>query len=125
MARAILAIAFTLALVTVTYAQAERHSGLWLKQQAESYEKFVAGGNKTGEPKVAGEAGTFMGFVDGIALSSSGTAFCLPDGTTLDQMYAVVAKWVHNNPEKWHIQSHLLVSQALTQAFPCTRGQRR
>lgn len=75
------------------------------------------------EPKVAGEAGAFMGFIDGMSYAPGSRFFCEPTGTTYDQLYAVVSKWINNNPEKWHLRANELVMQALGQAFPCEKSR--
>lgn len=125
MTRIIVLIAVALGIAGVASAQTERYSGLWLKQHAQAYDKFVAEGNKTSDPKVAGEAGTFMGFIDGMSYAPASEFFCASAGTTYDQLYAVVSKWVNNNPEKWHMRANQLVVQALAQAFPCERKKQR
>ena len=121
--RSVFSIVVALGIVGIASAQTDRHSGLWLKQHAQAYEKFLAGGNTTSEPKVAGEAGAFMGFIDGMSYAPGSRFFCEPTGTTYDQLYAVVSKWINNNPEKWHLRANELVMQALGQAFPCEKSR--
>lgn len=125
MIRIIFSIAVALGIAGVASAQTDRRSGLWLKQHAQAYDKFVAEGNKASDPQVAGEAGRFMGFIDGMSYAPASEFFCAPSGTTYDQLYAVVSKWVNNNPEKWHLRANQLVVQALGQAFPCERKKSR
>ena len=121
--RSVFSIVVVLGIAGVASAQTDRHSGLWLKQHVQAYEKFLAGGNTTSEPKVAGEAGAFMGFIDGMSYAPGSRFFCEPTGTTYDQLYAVVSKWINNNPEKWHLRANELVMQALGQAFPCEKSR--
>lgn len=86
----------------------------------DTWEKAYAVGS-TSDPKEAGAAGYYTGYVDGVVEALWKKSVCLPEGSTHDQAYAVVAKYLKNNPEKWNMTPYLLVSTSLIEAFPCNR----
>ena len=45
---------------------------------------------------------------------------CPPDGVTLEQMTSVVIKYLTDRPEQLHIQASVLVSVAISLAWPCS-----
>lgn len=65
-----------------------------------------------------------LGVVSTIADSYEGDrsqdfCFSLPQGTTQNQLAAVVKKWLDQNPENLHMPAALLVQYAFFEAFPC------
>ena len=48
------------------------------------------------------------------------TTSCLPSKVTLEQLIAVVLKWLEDNPSTWSDPASTLVSKALISAFPCS-----
>lgn len=97
----------------------EPHTGLWLKHQMDSWETVSAHDGRTARPEEAVDFGLFAGYVNGVTDALWDLSVCVPQGTTYDQTYAVVAKYLKGNPEKWHLSPFLLTSTALKEAFPC------
>jgi Rap1a immunity proteins len=73
-----------------------------------------------------------MGFIEGvlssqeiaIELDNPSTVCKLPEeGITTGQIVRIVVKYLEEHPEKLHLNSSLLVLDALRQAFPCTVQQ--
>jgi Rap1a immunity proteins len=46
---------------------------------------------------------------------------CLPDGTGSEQAIRIVVKYLNSHPEKLHKDAHILVVEALREAFPCSK----
>ena len=44
-----------------------------------------------------------------------------PGNVTYGQMFKIVSKYLHNNPEKLHFDAYSLVTQALKEAFLCKK----
>jgi len=77
------------------------------------------------------DASYCLGFVNGIMVMAydwqasakqSKLTFlpCLPlDGMTSGQALRIVTKYLKAHPEKLHRDAHILVVEALTEAFPC------
>lgn len=49
---------------------------------------------------------------------------CIPDEVTLGQKIKVVTKYLEDHPEALHLDSTLLIKNALEKAFPCKRGHK-
>lgn len=74
--------------------------------------------------------GYLMGLNDGIGVmvavaNQSNKAvlkspFCLPDSVTLGQQVRVVLKYIRANPGKAHMDTSVLATKALKEAFPCS-----
>ena len=62
---------------------------------------------------------SFQGFIDGVMSQTFKKAWCINDRTSTDQFYAVVSKYLRDNPEKWNKQSADLVLISIGKAFPC------
>jgi Rap1a immunity proteins len=60
-------------------------------------------------------------------LIASGAAqqngICLPPGASANQNRLVVQKYMADHPEKLHEYAAILILDALSQAFPCTKNQ--
>ena len=102
----------------------EPHTGLWLKYQMDMWERVNAQNGTTNSPKEAADYGLFIGYINGVSEALSGLSVCIPSGSTYDQSYAVVAKYLKDNPEKWHLSPFLLTSSALKEAFPCQKKKK-
>jgi hypothetical protein len=88
----------------------------------DSWEKIQAQDGKTNDPRDASNYGHFAGYINGVADTLwTSQSVCMPEGTTYDQMYAVVAKYLKANPERWHLSPFLLTSAALKEGFPCKK----
>lgn len=46
---------------------------------------------------------------------------CLPDGTTLEQISAVVKKYILDNPKDWQEPANSEVIYAMTNTWPCKK----
>ncbi|MGI8427176.1 MAG: Rap1a/Tai family immunity protein [Actinomycetota bacterium] len=69
-------------------------------------------------------SGTYMGYVVGVADAFSGEIWCpgrAGNGVTVSQITSTVAKYMNNNPDKWHLEATTLIMNALQQAFPCKK----
>ena len=67
------------------------------------------------------EAGQYGGYLKGIADTTNSLSWCNPGNVTTGQMFKIVSKYLHNNPEKLHLYADDLVKQALKEAFPCKK----
>lgn len=65
----------------------------------------------------------FSGYVEGVADALSGTDLCFPKGTSVTQVSTMVASYVSQHPEQWHLAASTLVVAALKPTFPCTPGR--
>ena len=70
--------------------------------------------------RVLMKATYFQGYVDGAfqTLATHGL-ICPSAGVTHAQAWAVTAKYLHENPDKWNDNPDNLVRLALSNAFPC------
>ena len=68
-------------------------------------------------------SGYLMGLKDGTVVAfAGGQMFCFPDqGIELGQQVKIVIKYIKANPEKAHLPTAVLATQALQRAFPCKR----
>jgi len=67
------------------------------------------------------EADRYVAFVVGVTDSLEEIEFCLPERPTVQQVCAVVAKYLNAHPETWDQPAFRLVAAALKQAFPCKK----
>jgi len=87
-------------------------SGNELVQKLREYEK----GDK--DPTIdLQESAYYMGFVMGV-YDATTYAYNSPAGTTKGQIWAIVGKYLKENPEKWSEPAADLVRNALRKAFP-------
>ena len=63
-------------------------------------------------------ASRFTGYVTGVADALDTIMFDIPEGTTKDQIVAIVGKYLEANPDKWQFGGSVLVVNALKGAFP-------
>lgn len=99
-------------------ANAGFYDGNKLQSYAASYEKTNSGvANSVDQVNSA----LYMGYVAGISdvLRLSGI-ICPPSNATVGQAVAITSKYLRENPEHWSVAGELLVSRALTPAFPCS-----
>jgi hypothetical protein len=93
-------------------------SGMDLKKKADALER-VNTGKFTDSDGV--EAGFFIGFVYGVAQAYNGALICIPEATQAEQVVAIVAKFIKNNPEKWNKAANYIVLEALSPTFQCNK----
>jgi hypothetical protein len=67
------------------------------------------------------DAERYRSFVVGVSDALDETSFCLPEGSTVSQICAVVAKYLKAIPEEWNQPAVILVTRALKKAFPCKK----
>jgi hypothetical protein len=76
-------------------------------------------------PSSSARYGFCVGYVAGIAETlhdfgaPPGLRVCIEDGVIHGQLKEVVVNSLQARPQDRHLQPHLLVSRALSQAFPC------
>lgn len=70
-----------------------------------------------------------IGFVEGVIEGTMITAilgnqgeypYCMPTTTSPRQDAAVVAKYLNDNPDQWHLPAGLLITRAFSLAYPCS-----
>ena len=89
-------------------------SGKELIEQSEHYEKC----SKEYDSKYSLYTGAFIGYVVAIAECGNGIFFDMPQNSQRKQVFAVVVKYLKNNPSEWHKRGQSLVVDALQEAFP-------
>jgi hypothetical protein len=67
------------------------------------------------------DANEALGYIAGVHDSLQGLMFCTPAGSTRGQIVHVVLKYLDANPEKWQMNSSVLIVVALETAFPCPK----
>lgn len=76
--------------------------------------------------KQGAEDFAFMYYVlGGAEVLSVRREICLPSGSTGTQIAAVAAKSIRARPEVWHLHGTMLLTLALTSAFPCPPGVKK
>jgi hypothetical protein len=95
-------------------------SGTEIARFALAYEQGLAAG---GVPNpVYPNVTYFQGFVNGVLYADlNRRIFCLPANATMGQAWAVVAKFLRENPAQWSRDPSILVEMALSRAFPCDK----
>ena len=105
--------------VAVLFAtEALAMDGNELKGLADNYVR-----NKYTNPDDIYNAGKFDGFIGGIIEAYTFTSFCQPNGVTRGQQFAIVTKYLNDNPEKLHLPARDLIIEAINQAFPCPKDK--
>lgn len=96
-------------------AHADSYSGAELKRFADAGVAVREG--QTGVDQIG--AGVYVGYLAGVAGSFQGVYYCPPDGVTLLDEAAVVARYLDENPDKLAQPAQMLVVKALGIAYPC------
>lgn len=78
-------------------------------------------GSNGGGGAVDWKSGSYLGYISAISDSFNEIAFCLPKGSTYQQIGAVVMKSLKANPETWEKSAALLVMDSLQKAYPCAK----
>lgn len=65
--------------------------------------------------------GILLGYVRGVSEEKMYRRFCPPEGTTVDQVLAVVKKYIRDNPTTWNQPANVRVTKSLSIAFPCKK----
>ncbi|MDP5137925.1 Rap1a/Tai family immunity protein [Rheinheimera baltica] len=64
-------------------------------------------------------AGLFVGYVGGVADTGRYTLYCPPDTFALQQAIEISAKYITAVPERRHLGAARLISEALSEHYPC------
>ncbi len=68
---------------------------------------------------------SFSYYISGVAdTMESASQICIPEGVNNGQIYAIVTKYIKNNPEKWNMSANDLVVQPLLDTFPCKKEKK-
>jgi hypothetical protein len=62
--------------------------------------------------------GVFTGYVVGVIDANRLNPKHPVAGAKVNELCAIVAKYLKNNPEKWHLSGAVLVAEAINEAFP-------
>jgi hypothetical protein len=90
----------------------------------ETFADFVSGNalyNWSKEKESNYIKGLFGGYVIGIVDTTDGILFCIPKGSSVGQLNAVVKKYLEQNPEEWNKSASNIVILSLEKAFPCKK----
>jgi len=64
------------------------------------------------------QTGRYAGFVVGVHDALQGILFQAPPNVRVKQIFAIVANYLKNHPERWNESGLVLVADALKEAFP-------
>ncbi len=93
-----------------------------LARFAAAYEHSRAQGNLIyGGPELAMDIAYYSGFVNGVALSTLGIAWCPREAFSMAQIWSVAAKFLAEHPQQWNQPPATLVALGLASAYPCKR----
>jgi hypothetical protein len=73
------------------------------------------------QPNDDREYARLFGYVTGATDAMDGGMLCIPEGTTVEQLVAMVSKYVEANPAEWHYTASSLVWGALKPTYPCNK----
>jgi hypothetical protein len=94
------------------------NNGNGLLQSAEASERLAQGRPLRDD---VWSSASWLGFVAGVAwtLDDIDPRVCLPEGSNVNQLTAVVLQYLRQNPAQLHRPSQELAREALRRAFPC------
>jgi hypothetical protein len=126
----IVLVTFFIGIVNINCAQANEEvmcatGGANFARCAADWETSFQNGNKMEDTATAWNIANFQGFIDGIVSIANGNIWCPKTMIPLDQIYAMTAKYVRENPDKWNAQPSLLVIKPLSKAFPCINNHKK
>lgn len=84
-----------------------------LVQCMREYEKYNAGRMDADPLKI----GMYVGYVEGIFVTDSN--ICCGGMRKLQQILAIVGKYLTENPERWNKPAYTLVQEGIQKACPC------
>ena len=99
-----------------SYSYRYRLPGDKLVEYCREYEKA-----ERGEKYLPGGDAYFRGYVSGISDAYDEILFNSPLDSKSGQLYAIIVKYLNENPEKWNEPARNLVINALQKAFPLTK----
>lgn len=80
------------------------------------FQRHSSGGDMT--PEEMFRVLYWQGYVTGAVDAGDGIAFTLPIGTTANQVFAIVGKWIDEHPTEWNKPADVIIWAALKEAFP-------
>ncbi len=99
--------------------------GSELQRYSEAFVEVMSGKQNYSE-KDASYSGMFIGYVDGVVDMSNDSGFlCIPIDVSRKELYAIVIKYIKNNPEKWNKSGAELVLDALTPVFSVRKNLKK
>lgn len=63
----------------------------------------------------------YQNYILGIIDSVDGVLFCLPKNANGRQVFAIIDKYINENPDKWNKSAWDLVYNPLKKTFPCKK----
>ena len=94
--------------------KASAMDGNELKELADAYIRAEL--NKYTSKYDVGNAGKFVGYIGGVIEAYPFSTFCQPQGVTQGQQFAIVTKYLNDNPAKLHLLASELIFEAMAQA---------
>jgi hypothetical protein len=95
-------------------------AGFWdgnkLKTLADAKDRIDLGKGTTADYH---DSSVLTGYVAGVVDALSGSVFCVPPGTQLQQAIGIASKYIKDHPEEWGDRGSALVAAGLKQAFRC------
>jgi hypothetical protein len=64
---------------------------------------------------------SYTNYIYGVLDSIEGISVCTPKNTNGGQIFAIVSKYINDNPDKWHYPAWNLVYEPLIKTFPCKK----
>ena len=97
---------------------------LFLISNSGSLFAVLVDGNKLSEwsnnqDQAGFESGLFEGYVAGVLDVGNNLIFCTTSDVKREQLNAIVAKFLKNNPEQWNEPASILVIDSIRSEFPC------
>lgn len=70
-------------------------------------------------------ANAYIYYISGVVDTMIDASFiCIPEGVNNGQIFAIVTKYIKNNPENWNKSASHLVIQPILDAFPCAQEKK-
>lgn len=123
--RTVLWIVALAAVILGVSADSNAIEGPVFRELCESYKSMSADPQGASKNDLL-KAGMFKGFVWAILESWTDSEarkglFCIPIGVSDEQAARIVADYMDNHPEYWHLPAMMQVAMALEEKFPCPR----
>ena len=67
------------------------------------------------------DVGAYHYYIFGVLDSIEGILVCTPNNTNGRQIFAIVSKFINDNPDKWNKSAWNLVYEPLKKTFPCKK----
>lgn len=96
-------------------------SGAMFAQCAATWERVFHNANVMANDTDLWQTASFQSFIDGVAFVTLNKKWCAKKLVPLDNIYAIVAKFVRENPEQWDSTPSYLILKPLAKLFPCSK----